>query len=128
MSEYGTCLVEGSALVFVFILPIIDCYHSHVRLAIKAYQVHKQIDKETALSGQSDSLTALKKKQRNIRLHRKLIVTLLVIILDLSPCCFHHCVLGRFLVDLQVYQQSMEYIIVPNTSIHLYMGCKFVSQ
>jgi len=122
--EYGTCLIEQMAIieaVFLFVIPIIlssiITIILNVHLAIKAYQVHKQIDKETALSGRSDSITALRKKQHNIKHHRKPIITLLVIILGsvfipLLIAPLH--LLGKFLVDSHVFHQSMDFVIVPN--------------
>ena len=68
----GTCLFSGSGfigLIFVIILPAfvtsILTTALNVYLAVKAYQVQKQIEKEMRLAGhnsQSGNLKALKKK------------------------------------------------------------------
>ena len=86
--QYGVCIVEESAAIekkLLFVVPIfissIVTIILNTHLAIKANQVRKQIDKEITLSGQSNNITALKKKQHTIRCHRKPIITLLVIIL-----------------------------------------------
>ena len=107
--------------MFLFVIPIIlssiITIILNAHLAIKAYQVHKQTDKETALSGRSDSITALKKKQHNIKHHKKPIITLLVIILGsifipLLIAPLH--LLRRFLVDSHVFHQLMDFVIVLN--------------
>ena len=79
--QYGVCIVEESAAIekkLLFVLPI---FISSIVTIILNAQVRKQIDKEITLSGQSNNITALKKKQHTIRCHRKPIITLLVIIL-----------------------------------------------
>ena len=92
VDEYGTCLADGTAFleaVLIFITPLILspmlAIILNIYLAIKAYQVHKQIDKETRLAGATDILSekmrALKKKQSNIKRHKKPLITLLVVVL-----------------------------------------------
>ena len=76
--EYGTCLANGVAFleaVVIFIMPIIFSpiltILLNAYLALKAYQVHKQINKEIRLAGavdrSSEKMRVLKKKQNNIR-------------------------------------------------------------
>jgi len=122
--QYGACFYEENAfitVIFVFILPIVVAsiltVILNVQLAIKAYRVHKQIEKETRLSGSTGQSVSSKKKQHNIRRSRKPIITLLVVILGsafipllLAPLHIG----GRFLIESQTYQDFMEYIIVVN--------------
>jgi len=92
---------------------------------IKAYQVYKQIENETRLSGhnsQSDNLTVLKKKQHRIRLNRKPIITLLVVISGYIIIVLFFIplqVLGRLFVSSQVYQDLINNVISPNMELVL---------
>ncbi|XP_065888436.1 rhodopsin, GQ-coupled-like [Dysidea avara] len=128
--EFGICLFEGNGfteLVLLVFAPLflasILTISLNVFLAIKAYQVHKQIEEETKLSGhnsQSENLKTLKKKQQNIRQNRKLIMTLLVVIsshvlinLFFTPLL----ILGRLLITSQGYQDFLNYIFFPNNPL-----------
>ena len=86
--EFGA-VKEMLTLNFVAVIPFkgdsILAIILNIYLAIVAYQVHKQIEKETRLSGgsssnQSGKLTALKKKQYDLRRNMKPVITLLVVI------------------------------------------------
>ena len=124
--EYGACIFGRSSFIeaaITFIIPMavvsILTIALNVHLTMKAYRVHRQIEKETRLSGQSENVSSLKKKQRNIRRNRKPIITLLVVILgsvlvSLLLTLIHH--LGRVLIDSKGYQEFMEHVFVPNYS------------
>jgi len=128
--EYGTCLANGVAFleaVVIFIMPIIFSPFLTILLnaylALKAYQVHKQINKEIRLAGavdrSSEKMRVLKKKQNNIRRHKKPLITLFVIVLGgsfigLSFTLFY--LMGRFLIASKGYQDVMELVIAPNSS------------
>ena len=88
MPEFGA-VKEMLTLNFVAVIPFkVDSILAiilNIYLAIVAYQVHKQIEKETRLSGgsssnQSGKMTALKKKQCDLRRNMKPVITLLVVI------------------------------------------------
>ena len=122
--EYGTCVATGPAYlesIWIFIIPIIISpiltIVLNIYLSIKAYKVHKLIEKETRLSGQSENITALRKKQRNIRQNRKPIITLLVVVLggvfiNILFTAFY--MIGRPLIDSNMYQDFMEYVVIHN--------------
>ena len=80
--KYGICVATGSIQLVSFLTSIVPGIISSVltivlnaHLTIKAHVIHKN------LSGQFESLKALKKKQHSIRQSKKSIATLLVIIL-----------------------------------------------
>ena len=130
VDEYVTCLADGTAFLEAVIISITPLILSpmlaiilNIYLAIKAYQVHRQIDKETRLAGATDvpseRMRALKKKQSNIKRHKKPLITLLVVVLggtfvnSIFPPLY---ILGRFLIGSQGYQDLMELVVVPNTA------------
>ena len=128
--EFGTCLFEGNSfieLVLVGVMPMllasILSLTLNIYLAIKAYQVYKQIEKETSLSGynsQSENLKALKKKQQSIRRNRKPIITLLVVIFGhISTILFivPLMILGELLIASQGYQDFISYAILQTMSL-----------
>ena len=127
--ELGSCLFEVNSFAETTLLIFLPMTLSsslaislNIYLAIKAYQVHKQIEKETMLSGynsQSTTIKAFKKKQRNIRRNRKPLITLLVvtsgrivIVLFLVP----FLVLNRFL-NSQGYQGLLNHVIFSNNEL-----------
>jgi len=125
--EFGVCVHEGIGFIDLIVFALMPALVTtiltiilNIYLALKAYQVQKQIENETRLAGhniQSDNLKALKKKQRNIRRNRKPIITLLVVIsgqalIDLFFVPFH--VLGRYFIDTQGYHELMNYVIFYN--------------
>jgi len=127
--EYGACMVDGFAVIeflVIFILPLVMspliAVILNIYLTVKAYQIHKQIAKETSLHGancQSEQMTTLKKKQRNLKRHMKPIKTLLVIVLgstlyNLTFPPFYF--IGQALIESQAFQEVIEYIIAPNNT------------
>ncbi|XP_065884061.1 5-hydroxytryptamine receptor 1B-like [Dysidea avara] len=125
--QYGACFVGGDAFIegiFIFVIPTLSAailtITLNIHFAIKLYQVHKRLERETISAGpdsQSDSITVLKKKQHNIRLMKKSIITLLVIVFGSAAIPLIMAPLqigGRFLVKSQVYQDIVEYVISAN--------------
>ena len=124
-AQYGTCLSEGSTFLntlITFILPIsivsIVSIILNAYLSVKAYQVTKQIQKETRLSGATtDGLEGLKKKQATIKAHKKPIVTLLVVVFGSTVCGLLFPLLyipARLLENATTYENIMKYVIGPN--------------
>ena len=60
----------------------------NIYLSIKAYKVHKQIEKETRLSGGSSGVQSLKKKHNKLKKDLKPMVTLLMLIIGSSMIAF----------------------------------------
>ena len=118
--EYGICVISGPAYhesIWTFMIPVLISptlvIFLNAQLAMKAHKIHKQIEKESALSGQPQSVTALKKKQHKIRRNRKPVITLLVIVLGSTAINILSTVLymtGKLLIDSNLYRQLMEYI------------------
>ena len=128
VAKFGTChsndgtmfetLASFTLPIFLtsFLTTILNIY-----LTIKAYQVHKQIQKESKLSGghskDSDQLKTLKKKQATIKKHLKPMTTLLVVVLGSSsigmlfPLLF---IATTFLESPAVYEGIMRYVVAPN--------------
>ena len=76
--EFRTCLFEGNGfteivlLVFApLFLASIHTISLNVYLAIKAYQVHKQIEKETKLSGHNTQSENLKEETAEHQMKQK---------------------------------------------------------
>ncbi|XP_065906142.1 olfactory receptor 8H1-like [Dysidea avara] len=125
--EYGACIVEENSLLtfaLAFVLPMITSSILMVilnaHLTIRAYQVHKQIEREMSLSGQSENVITLKKKQHNIRRNRKPIITLLVVVfgsisINVALAAFY--LVGRLWITSPTYHDVMEYVIAPNTGL-----------
>jgi len=123
--QYGACVPAQDAYIrYVLAITVPTTVQSvltislNIYLAITAIQVHKQIEKETKLSGESAKVDALKKRQRNIRRNMKPIITLLVVTLTNILGFLFFVVLslvGR--VFLQ-HQEFVQHIIV-NNSLYL---------
>ena len=131
VAKYGTCITnDGSVLqtLITFVLPtFLACILTvilNIYLTIKAYQVHKQIQEESKLSGghsgDNDQLKALKKKHVTIKKHRKPLITLLVVVLGstsvglLFPLLF----IATILLDSPpVYEAVMRYMVTPNIGL-----------
>ena len=127
LAKFGVCsLKEGPKLVNFMksMLSVMACFLTavlNIYLTIKAYQVHKQIQEESKLSGShtvdNDQLKALKKKQATIKKHRKPMITLLVVVLGnvffglLNPLLFIPIV---FLESPGVYIKIMQYVVRPS--------------
>ena len=133
--EFEACIFNGAAFTEYFlatVMPVImdsNSEHLFSHSAIVAYQVRKQIEKETRLSADSSSssqferATALKRKQHNMRQNMKPVITLLVVIsvnvfIILVYSVLH--MLGRS--SSVFYQELVEYIIIQNGGylIHLF--------
>ena len=132
--EFGACIFTGDAFTQYFLATVIPVTVNsilamilNIYLAIVAYQVHKQIEKETRLSGgssrQSERVTALKRKQRNTRRNMRPIITLLVV----SFCNIFKILVFTVLHMLgknssASYRELVECIIILNTTyfIHLF--------
>ena len=128
IAQFGTCITNDSALLenlIIFTMPmflaclitvILDVY-----LTIKAYQVRKKIEEENKLSGghtgDNDRLKALKKKNADIKMHLKPMITLMVVVMGNSffglmfPILF---VSAAFLDSPMVYEHVVRYLIAPN--------------
>ena len=128
VAKFGTCRSNDGALLetlTTFMLPIfLACFLTvilNIYLTIKAYQVYKQIQEESKLSGGHDKSNehykALKKKQTTIKKHLKLMITSLVVVLGTSsigllfPLLFIQTV---FLESPEVYEGIMRYVVGPN--------------
>ena len=124
VSRYGFCLLEIDRFLEVlltFAIPVltesIGTISFNTYLAVKAYQIQQQIQRETRLSGGSNQLEQLKRKRGNLKKHMKPIVTLLVIAFVNSAICVFFLTLyipGRFWISSVTYQDTMDYIIAPN--------------
>ena len=82
--------------------------------------IHKEIEREIALSGQSESVEALKKKQNNFKRNKKPIITLLVVILgsafiDLLFTVIY--MIRRLIVDFKLYHDFMENVVFHNVNL-----------
>jgi len=125
--EYGTCILEENSFSGFFLTVILPMMLSAIvmvilnaYLTIKAYLIHKQIEGETALSGQSESVTSLKEKQHNTRKNKKPITTLLVVVLGSVFINLAIAVLypiGRWWITSPTYHHFMEYVFVPNIGL-----------
>jgi len=89
VAQFGTCNSKGKSFISnalshalpIFVSSIIAVIFN-TYLAIKAYQVHKQIQEETRLSGATTSeLKALKKRKATIKTNWKPMITLMVVVL-----------------------------------------------
>ena len=89
VAQFGTCNSEGKSFIRNLLSHALPVFVSSViavvlntYLAIKAYQVHKQIQEETRLSGATTSqVKVLKKKQATIKRNWKPMITLMVVVL-----------------------------------------------
>ena len=124
VAEYGDCV-----RVTAFIVPMLAYFLSvmlssvltlilNVYLAVKAYQIGKQIQSETRLSGgDSNQVQSLKQKQGNIRKQMKPVITLLVIVMGSIFLGLFFPVLyipAKFLIDASLYHKIMDYLVLPN--------------
>ena len=124
IAEFGVCVHEGGGFIDLLIFALLPALLStiltivlNVYLAMKAYQVQKQIEKEIALTGHTNQLKVLKKKQRSIRRNRKPIITLLVVIsgqalIDMVFVPFH--ILGRYFINSEGYYEFVNYVVFYN--------------
>ena len=128
VAQFGTCTRNDSGLFENLITVTIPMFSAclitvflDVYLTIKAYQIHKQIQGESELSGghsrDNDQLKALKKKQATIKKHLKPMKTLMVVVMGnsfiglLFPILF---VSATLLESPTVYESVVRLIIAPN--------------
>jgi len=128
VAKFGTCTTNKGGFLetlMTFTLPtLLACFLTtilNIYLTIKAYQVHKQIQEESKLSGghsrDNDQLKALKKKQATIKKHLKPMITLLVVVLGSSTIGMLFPLLyipAVFLESPIVYERVMRYVVAPN--------------
>ena len=126
--EYGACVpAEDVYIKYVFIVAVPATVQSFLSISLNIYlsttaiQVRKQIEKEMMLSGECEKLTALKKKQRNIRRNMKPIITLLVVNLANILGFLFFVVLFLFVSVLVDHQEFLQYVIIANSPylVHL---------
>ena len=128
VAKFGVCRSDEGVLfetLTTFMLPIfLTCFLTtilNIYLTIKAYQVYKQIQEESKLSGghstSNDHYKALKKKQIAIKKHLKPTITLLVVVLGSSstgllfPLLYTSAV---FLDSPAVYEGVIRLVVAPN--------------
>ena len=95
IAQFGMCTTNNPALLENLItvtIPIFLCclitVFLDIYLTVEAYQVRKQIEEESKLSGghtgDNDQLKALKKKDADIKMHLKPMITLMVVVMGNS--------------------------------------------
>ena len=125
VAKFGVCRSNEGALfetLTTFMLPIfLTCFLTtilNIYLTIKAYQVYKQIQEESKLSGGhstgNDHYRALKKKQIAIKKHLKPMITLLVVVLGTSSIGLLFPLLFIPTVFPAVNEGVIRYVIGPN--------------
>ena len=122
--EFGICVELGRDFLWVILtyaIPIlveaVVTTLLNMYLATKSFQIQKQIQKESRLSGVTSQVEALRQKQCTIKKHMKPILTLLVILLCnslITLVVISIYIPGRFLVNDSVYHHVMEYVVRPN--------------
>ena len=126
--EYGACVpAEGVYTKYIFVIAVPATVQSFLSISLNIYlskiaiQVRKQIEKEMTLSGEGEKVTALKKKQRNIRRNMKPIITLMVVNLTNILGFLFFVVLFLFGSVLIDYQEFLQYVIMANSPylVHL---------
>ena len=130
VAQFGTCTRNDSGLLEnlitvtmpMFLTCLITVFLD-VYLTIKAYQIHKQIQEQSKLSGghgrpdNDQVVKTLRKKEANIKKHLKPMITLLVVVMGnsfiglLFPILF---VSATLLESPAVYESVVRYIITPN--------------
>ena len=128
--QFGTCTRNDSALLANLLTLIIPMFLSclitvflDIYLTIKAYQIHKQIQEESKLSGghatDNDQLKALKKKEGSVKLQLKPMITLMVVVMGNSFFGLMFPILhvpAAFLESPVIYESVVRYVIIPNLS------------
>ena len=141
VAKFGMCISNNTANLVILMTDILPALLVsflaiilNIYLTIKAYQVHKQIQEESKLSGyhcrdNNGQLEVLKKKQATIKKHFKPIITLMVVVLGSSffgvllPLLF---IPVFFLESSAVYEQFMKYVVAPNIGHAVYVFHPFV--
>ena len=127
IAQFAMCTIKDSRVMdfIIFIIPILlgslITITLDVYLTIKAYQVRKQIEEESKLSGgqagDNAQLKALKKKNANISKHLKPVITLMVVVMgnSLIGLIFSILVVPAVYLDSpMVYKAVVIYLIIPN--------------
>jgi len=127
VAEFGTCISTDNNLLvsLTFTLPVflasLKTVILNIYFTIKAYQVHKEIQEESKLSGghsgDNNQLKALKKKHINIKKHHKLMITLLIVVLGTTSIGFLFPLLyipAVFMESPIIYKKMIRYVIVPD--------------
>ena len=128
IAQFGTCTTNDPALLENLItvtIPIFLCclitVILDIYLTIKAYQIRKQIEEESKLSGghagDNDRLKALKKKDADIKKHLKPMITLMVVVMGNSffGLMVPMLIVSAVLLDSPVvYESIVRYLILPN--------------
>ena len=123
-AQYGICH-DDRAFIFsllTFILPIfvvsLITLTLNIYLSFKAFQVQRQIRRESMLSGTtSNEVNKFKKKQATIKAHLKPMITLLVVSFGSSAFGLLFPILyipARVLETPAFYEATMKYIVAPN--------------
>ena len=137
VAEYSACLSNGGSFLealLLFTLPtltssllaaIIDTY-----LAIKAFRIRKQIEKETRLSGAtSNEVKTLQQKKATIKKHLKPMMTLLIAVLGSTSTGMLFAALyfpARAMETATVYKQFIELIFSTNVGYIVFLLQPFV--
>jgi len=128
VASYGICVLAKPSFalsIITYLTPVLVASTLtlilNVYLTIKAYQIRKQIQKESSLSGgdNNNQYKSLKKKQANLKKQMKPVITLLVIILG---SVFIGVIFTILYVPAKLltsghdslYLQIMDYLILPN--------------
>ena len=128
VAQFGACIPNDTTMFITLITHILSgflaCFLTAVLdiyLTIKAYQIYKQIQEESKLSGghsrDNDQLKALKKKQATIKKHLKPMITLLVVVLGTSSIGLLFPLLyipAVYLESPRLYEEFVLYIVTPN--------------
>jgi len=124
VADYGACPRSSVGAVFVlvyllpFILASVMTLIFNIYLAIIAYQVRMEIQKETSLSGgDSSQVRSLKQKQGNLKKQMKPVITLLVIVVgsvlvNLLLAVFY--IPANLLTNATLYNKIVDCLIAPN--------------
>ena len=138
VAQHARCFAgEKSAKVVTFLtlaLPIVTVSLTiivlNACLTFKAYQVQRQIQAESRLSGATrDEVNNLKKKQATIKTHLKPVITLLVVVLGSSalglllPLLYFPIIL---LDASAFYVNLVRYVVDPNVGYLMFLFHPFV--
>ena len=137
VAKFGVCRSNEEALFETsvsILLPIfLACFFTtilNIFLTIKAYQVYKQIQEESKLSGghnkSNEHNKALKKKQTTIKKHLKPTITLLVVVLGTSSIGLLLPLFFIQAVFLTIYEGVMRYVVVYNLGYFCFLFHPFV--
>ena len=138
IAQYSRCIEqEGNTMILSVItiaVPIFAISFAvlilNAYLTYKAFEVGRQIQEESKLSGAtSNEVNCLKKKQATIKTHLKPMVTLLVVVLGSSafglllPLIYFPAIA---LDSPAVYENFVKYVVTPNVGYLIYLLHPFV--